>query len=255
MWYLAGMPVTTARHSKARPTATRAGRANKRRSTGETADHSSEWAPAQTLTDQAYRELEEEIATLRIPPGTIVSEALLSERFGVGRTPVREALQRLAREGLVIIMPRRGVAVSEIDVAAQLRLLEVRRELERLMVRSAVRRASKPQRKRFQEIATAMDQAARRADDLAFMRLDREFNLLLLDSAGNEFGAATLGLLHGLSRRFWYAYYKQVADLPRTAHLHATVARLIGGEDEVRAAAASDELNDYIQEFTRRTIG
>jgi DNA-binding GntR family transcriptional regulator len=143
--------------------------------------------------------------TLRIPPGTVVSEALLSERFGVGRTPVREALQRLAREGLVAIMPRRGVVVSEINVAAQLRLLEVRRELERLMVRSAVRRASQPQRKRFREIASAMDQAARRADDLAFMPLDREFNLLLLDAAGNEFGAATLGMLNGLSRRFWYA--------------------------------------------------
>jgi DNA-binding GntR family transcriptional regulator len=249
------MSVTINRRSKAGAVATRAGRANKHRNVGQAADHSSEWGPAQTLTDQAYRELEEEITTLRIPPGAIVSEALLSERFGVGRTPVREALQRLAREGLVVIMPRRGVVVSEIDVAAQLRLLEVRRELERLMVRGAVRRASKPQRKRFQEIASGMDQAARRADDLAFMRLDREFNLLLLEAAGNEFGAATLGMLSGLSRRFWYAHYKQAADLPRTAHLHATVARLIGGEDEERAAAASDALIDYIQEFARRTIG
>src|SRR5277367_6017223 len=203
------MSATTHRHSKAKAVATRAGQANKRRNAGQTADPPSEWEPAETLTDQAYRELEEEITTLRIPPGAVVSEALLSERFGVGRTPVREALQRLARQGLVVIMPRRGVVVSEIDVAAQLRLLEVRRELERLMVRGAVRRASKPQRKRFQEIASGMDQAAKRADDLAFMRLDREFNLLLLEAAGNEFGAATLGMLHGLSRRFWYAHYKQ----------------------------------------------
>jgi DNA-binding GntR family transcriptional regulator len=249
------MSATTHKHRKARAVATRAGQANKRRNAGQTADHPSEWEPAQTLTDQAYRELEEEITTLRIPPGAVVSEALLSERFGVGRTPVREALQRLARQGLVVIMPRRGVVVSDIDVAAQLRLLEVRRELERLMVRGAVRRASKQQRKRFQEIASGMDQAAKRADDLAFMRLDREFNLLLLETAGNEFGAATLGMLHGLSRRFWYAHYKQAADLPRTAHLHAAVARLIAGEDEERAAAASDALIDYTQEFTRRTIG
>ena len=249
------MSTATDRPGKARAAATRAGRANKRRSADQTADHPSEWGLAQTLTDQAYRELEEEITTLRIPPGTIVSEALLSERFGVGRTPVREALQRLARQGLVVIMPRRGVVVSEIDVAAQLRLLEVRRELERLMVRGAARRASKPQRKRFQEIAAGMDKVAKRADDLAFMRLDREFNLLLLEAAGNEFGAATLGMLSGLSRRFWYAHYKQAADLSRTAHLHAAVARLIGGGDEERAAAASDALIDHMQEFTRRTIG
>ena len=100
-----------------------------------------------------------------------------------------------------------------------------------------------------------MDEAATRADDLAFMRLDREFNLLLLRAADNEFGAATLGTLSGLSRRFWCAHYKRAADLPRTARLHAALARAIAGEDETRAAAASDELVDHIQEFTRRTIG
>jgi DNA-binding GntR family transcriptional regulator len=251
--------MSDATHKRAKPRAvgTGAGQAKKRGVAGRKVDrhHPPEWGLAQTLSDQAYRELEEEITTLRIPPGAIVSEALLSERFGVGRTPVREALQRLAREGLVVIMPRRGVVVSEIDVAAQLRLLEVRRELERVMARSAARRASQPQRKRFQEIASAMDQAAKRADGLAFMRLDREFNLLLLEAARNEFGAATLGMLNGLSRRFWYAHYKQAADLPRTARLHAAVARAIAGEDEKGAAAASDELIDYIQEFTRLTIG
>jgi DNA-binding GntR family transcriptional regulator len=251
------MSATTDARAQPRAAEARPARANRRGSAGQTADdsrHSSEWRLPQTLADQAYRELEEELTTLRIPPGAILSEAQLSERFGVGRTPVREALQRLAREGLVVIMPRRGVVVSEIDVAAQLRLLEVRRELERLMVRGAARRASKPQRKRFQQLASGMDRAARRADDLAFMRLDREFNLLLLEAAGNEFGAATLGMLSGLSRRFWYAHYKRAADLPRTARLHAAVARAIAGENEEGAAAASDELIDYIQEFTRRTI-
>src|SRR5258707_256719 len=117
---------------KPRAVGTGASRANKRGMTSPTADRgrrSSEWESPETLTDQAYRELEEEIITLRIPPGAVVSEALLSKRFGVGRTPVREALQRLAREGLVVIMPRRGVVVSEIDVSAQLRLLEARRLL------------------------------------------------------------------------------------------------------------------------------
>ena len=101
---------------------------------------------AETLTEKAYRALEEEIVTLRIPPGTVVSEAILSRRLGVGRTPVREALQRLAREWLVVIMPRRGIVVSEIDPVRQLRLLEARREIERLLARSAARRATQVQR-------------------------------------------------------------------------------------------------------------
>ena len=97
-------------------------------------------APFEMLTDRAYRLLEEEIVTLALAPGAVVSEAILSNRLGVGRTPIREALQRLAREHLVQILPRRGVIVSEIDVVKQLRLIETRRELERLLARSAARR-------------------------------------------------------------------------------------------------------------------
>src|ERR1700744_5900051 len=137
----------------------------------------------ETLTEKAYRAMEEEIVTLRTPPGTVVSEAILSRRLGVGRTPVREALQRLAREWLVVIMPRRGIVVSEIDPVRQLRVLEARREIERFLAQAAARRATRVQRLGFQAIAAGMDEAARREDDIAFMRLDRGFNLLVLGSA------------------------------------------------------------------------
>ena len=86
-----------------------------------------ELAPPQSLTDRAYAEIEELIVTLRLAPGAPLSEAELSARLGIGRTPIREALQRLARERLVAIYPRRGVIVTEINVASQLRLLETRR--------------------------------------------------------------------------------------------------------------------------------
>ncbi len=213
-----------------------------------------EFQHAETLTDRAYRELEEAIVTLRIPPGTMVSEAQLSRRLGVGRTPVREALQRLAREWLVVIMPRRGIFVSEIDVARQLRLLDARRVLERLLAQSAAGRCSQTQRAQFAGIAAGMDRAAKRSDDLSFMRLDREFNLLLLDAAGNEFAAASMGLMNGLSRRFWYLHYKKVADLPLAARLHAATARAIAEGREGKAGTASDALVDYIEAFARKTI-
>jgi DNA-binding GntR family transcriptional regulator len=211
--------------------------------------------PVETLTEKAYRALEEDIVTLGIPPGTVVSEAILSRRLGVGRTPVREALQRLAREWLVVIMPRRGIVVSEIDPLRQLRLLEVRREIERFLARSAAKRAVSAQRTRFREIASGMDQAASRTDDIAFMRLDRELNLLVLDAAGNEFAAAAMSLMNGLSRRFWYVHYKQVADLPLAARLHAGIARAIADGDPDAAGQGSDALVDYIQAFARKTIG
>ena len=106
-----------------------------------------------TLTEQAYRAIEEAIVTLDVAPGEVVSEAQLATKLGFGRTPVREALQRLARERLVRILPRRGIVVAAVDVGEQLRLLEVRREIERLVARAAARRADAAQRARFREIA------------------------------------------------------------------------------------------------------
>ena len=77
-----------------------------------------EFTPAPSLTDRAYAALEEMIVTLQLAPGTAISESDLSGHLGIGRTPIREALQRLAREKLVSIFPRRGIFVSPIDVAS-----------------------------------------------------------------------------------------------------------------------------------------
>jgi DNA-binding GntR family transcriptional regulator len=207
----------------------------------------------ESLTERAYRELEERIVTLQLAPGAVVTEASLAAMLGIGRTPIREALQRLARERLVTILPRRGILVAEENLTTELRLLELRREVERLLARSAARRAGAEQRRRFGELAAGMEQAARGSDDIGFMRLDRDFNLLMLDAARNEFAAAAMTLMHGLSRRFWYIHYRAVADLPLAARLHAEVARAVAAGDAAAAAGASDRLIDYIEAFARAT--
>jgi DNA-binding GntR family transcriptional regulator len=210
--------------------------------------------PSESLTDRAYRDLEELIVTLKLPPGAAVSESVLSRQLGIGRTPIREALQRLARERLVTILPRRGIMVSEVNVKSQLRLLELRREVERLVARSAARRAIPEERQRFHELADSFERAAHTNDDTTFMRVDREFNELCLVAARNEFAANAMSLVHSLSRRFWYIHYKQVADMPRAAKLHADEARAIASGDEKAAAEACDRLIDYVEEFTRATV-
>jgi DNA-binding GntR family transcriptional regulator len=210
--------------------------------------------PGASLADQAYRRLEEMIVTVELAPGAVLSEAALAARLGIGRTPVRESLHRLAREGLVVILPRRGIMISEIDIRAQLKLLEVRRELERLMARSAGRRAGATERAEFTVIAEGMRRAAAEADDLGFMRLDRRLNLLVAGAARNEYAAKAMALMHGLSRRFWFLHYKQVADLPLAAARHAELAEAIAAGDAARAAAASDRLLDYIEDITRAAI-
>ncbi len=193
------------------------------------------------------------IVTLKLLPGAAVSEVELSQLLGIGRTPIREALQRLARESLVAIFPRRGIIVSEINLKKQLRLLEVRREIERLIARSAARRATDEERAELRKLAARFEESAKVNDHVAFLRTDREFNSLCSTASHNEFAALAMGLMHSLSRRFWYIHYKQAADLPLTAKLHANIARAIDAGDEERAAKASDKLLDVIEKFTRNT--
>ena len=212
-------------------------------------------AGAETLTELAYRQLEEQIVTLQLKPGEFVSEYALAKTLKIGRTPIREALQRLAREGLVKILPRKGILVSDTDPRKQLLVLEARRELERLLCRVGAQRASDDQRRQFREIADGMDRAAKTNDDIAFMRLDRELNLLISEAGHNEYASGAMRFLHGHSRRFWYMHYKQAADLPLCARLHAAQARAIADGDLERAGDTSDRLIDYTETFTRATVG
>jgi DNA-binding GntR family transcriptional regulator len=99
-----------------------------------------------------------------------------------------------------------------------------------------------------------MDRSAKANDDLAFMRLDRELNLLVSEAAQNEYAARAMRFLQGHSRRFWYLHYKQTADLPLCARLHARQARAIADGDPKAAAAASYRLMDYTETFTRATV-
>jgi DNA-binding GntR family transcriptional regulator len=179
---------------------------------------------------------------------------MLSKRLGIGRTPIREALQRLARERLVTILPRRGIVVSEINVKSQLRLLELRREVERVVARAAARRASAAERERLRELAGRFERCADKADETGFMRADREFNELILEASKNEFAAGAMRLMQSLSRRFWFHHYKEAADMPETAKLHADMARAIAAADEAGAEAATGRLMAMIESFTRATV-
>ena len=213
-----------------------------------------EYVAAPSLTDRAYAEIEELVITLKLAPGSAVSEAELSSRLGIGRTPIREALHRLAREKLVAILPRRGVIVSAIDITQQLLLLELRREVERLIARSAARRASTDERAEFIELAERFGQASKANDDVAFMRVDRSFNVLCSRASHNDFAENAMSLIHSLSRRFWYAHHRVAAVMPLTATLHANIARSIASGDEERAAKASDKLLDAIEKFTKGVV-
>lgn len=206
-----------------------------------------------SLTEVAYRRLEELIVTLELRPGLAVSEKILVERLNLGRTPVREALHRLASEGLVEIMPRRGMRIAPIDLRKQVRLLETRRVLEALVARSAAVRASPEERRTLTKLADAfLTEGA--VDYRRFLKIDHSFNLAVADAADNEFAVAALGQLHGLSRRFWHYYSGHEADLPHVAQIHARIAKAISEGNPDKADTAVSAHMDYIFTFTRAIL-
>jgi DNA-binding GntR family transcriptional regulator len=200
-------------------------------------------------SDQAYEALESMITFQELAPGSLLSEAILMERTGLGRTPVREALLRLAHQGMVEVHPNRGVRVAEISVESQLQLLEVRRTLEGLAVRLATSRATPGQRETMIEVAGVLERFE--GDDIrAFAPLLKRSHGLVAAAAHNSYLLLAMGPLQGLSRRFWFAHLRDVAaELRRGADRHCAILRAVLSEDADAAAAASLQLNDYLTEF------
>ncbi|WP_332826311.1 GntR family transcriptional regulator [Ramlibacter sp.] len=211
-------------------------------------------APTRTLTQEAYRRLEEMIVTLELAPGEVVSEAILSRLLGIGTTPIREALLQLSRENLVQIIPRSGVVVTAVDVRLQLEVLETRREIDRLLARASAKRATPAERKAIAELAQVTEQSVKNGDIREFLRHDAELNVWLTRAARNSVAAGIAGPLHSVSRRFWFYHLGEDGVFQETASLHLEIIRAIAAGEADQAAAASDRLIDHLMQFTTGTL-
>ncbi len=213
------------------------------------------YKPAETLADRAYFLIEELIMTAALRPGTFVSELQLSAELGIGRTPVREALKRLEADGLVTTVPSRGIMITVVDVAQELMVLEVRRELERLLAVRAARYATSVEKSRFLELIPLMREAAENDQSEQFMRYDQEFNTLLATASRNPVLAKSIRPLRSMSRRFWYQHYSERSgSLGRGSQTHTAVMEAIVLGDEALAAKRMDILMDDVENFARATI-
>lgn len=206
-------------------------------------------------TEQAFDLLEDLIVFQELAPGTMLSESRLMELTGLGRTPVREALQQLAREHLVEIHPHRGTLVAPISTEAQLKALEVRRSVEELAVSLASQRATDHQKADMARLVD--DLLSFDSDDMrGFAILLARSHHLIASAVHNEFLTSVISSLHGPSRRFWFAHMKDRRfELRQAATLHADMLIAICAAKEEDARTASHALHAYLTEFTYRTIG
>ncbi len=202
----------------------------------------------------AHRIIEEMIVTLDLPPGSRISEQSISAELGIGRTPVREALQRLAYERTIKIQPRSGAVVSQIDFSEHFKLIELRREIERILVTRAARLADPIASRKFLDLVKRFKKAGSSNDATLFISADGEFNALLAQTADNDYAAAAMAPLQAQTRRLWYLQYREFGDVSKVSTLHADIAKAVADKNEEQARRASDALLDYVEDYTYRTI-
>jgi len=203
--------------------------------------------------DQAYDAIEVLLSTLQLEPGSPVVETDLVERTGLGRTPVREALMRMVSGGLIVQQPRRGLLVSQIDLAEYLDVIQTRRVLEALIASCSARRASADQRKQILRCAALMVKAAARGNLEEYMRADHELDRVNHLASENRSAVNCVVPLVVQCRRFWYAYQHE-GEMGEGARAHMQLAEGILSADESAAVRGANALLDYLERFARRVI-
>jgi len=190
-----------------------------------------------SLAEQAYRVLEDKLVKLELSPGSVVSESQLIQMTGLGRTPVREAMQRLAQQELFQVLPRKGLLVTPVSLSDILHVLEARRPLERVIVYRAALNARDDQRSGLASFAR--DLAIAHDDFDTFVRLDVALSDLLDVCSGNAFASAAAAPLRSHCRRFW-CYHQQRLQLSDCISAQSKMARLVARRDTAGAQKASD---------------
>lgn len=198
-------------------------------------------------TEQAFEVLQRMIEHGDLQAGSMVSESKLVELTGLGRTPIREAIQRLALGHMIRIHPSKGLEIPTITVEDQLNALEVRRDLELLAVRLACGRKTENQCAAMSGLANEL-----RSEFVLpeYTETVRETHALIIEAAHNPYLGTSILPLQALSRRFWITHIRDVQrEINRGREFHRSLLSAVSDGDVQKASAASLALNDYLVEF------
>lgn len=202
----------------------------------------------ESQAELAYVRLESLIVTLKLKPGAQVNERQLIDLAGFGRTPVREAVQRLNWQGLIAIRPRSGMEISHLDRDEHRMILEVRRQLEPMAARQVAASVSQKVRGDLIALTRDMSECSVTGDCEGFLAADKRFDLILEANCPNRFIAQALAPLRPHSRRFWFAS-SNPERLEQSVTQHVQVIRAILDGQADRAEAAMARLVDGLSDM------
>jgi DNA-binding GntR family transcriptional regulator len=191
---------------------------------------------ARSQSEEAYLQIRERIVSLDMPPGSVVIESRLREELRIGRTPIREALQRLGRENLVRSIPHRGTFVTDVNITDLARITEVRVVLEGHAARLAAERLSGADRESLSMLVEVLEDGPS-LDQRELMRLDQQIHRQIYRAARNAFLEATLEQYFNLSLRLWYLVLDREVGLREAIKEHVELLRAILAGDGERAEA------------------
>jgi DNA-binding GntR family transcriptional regulator len=198
------------------------------------------------IADRAYAQLRDSIVRLRRRPGTPLREDELMRELELGRTPLREAVKRLALEGLVEVRPRSGTYVTDVHSHDIVHIAELRAELEAQAARLAARRLDDDGRAR----AAALDAELRAIEGTtvldAYMRLDERVHRFVWEAAANPYLLDALERLWALSLRIWHLVLDHVETLPAAVHEQRALLAALSAGDARRAGA---RMRQHVQAF------
>lgn len=204
-----------------------------------------------TKAEQAAEQLEAAIINCTLKPGTVMTETEISEFLDIGRTPVREALMRLANNNMVRLS-RAGVVIPELNPITMLKLLEPRALIEKLSIEKAVERLNDYDVEQIEHVIQDL-QSLDDSDRAGFMEQLSRIHDIIAESSKNEFIAASIKTTQGLSRRFW-CYYATNQDQQFCTKLYIRKLKALAQKDQSGALAASAELLTYLQAFTKAQL-
>lgn len=186
--------------------------------------------------EQAYYAVRELIIAVDLPPGSTILEKELQARLQVGRTPLRDALQRLAQEHMVRIYPRRAIIVAKFDLKDIRQLFEMREAVESSAAALAAQRATAAQLDHLRDILEAMDQAGRDFDPIKFLDLDRAFHQAIASYSGSRFVCSATDHVLSLNRWIWNSYFSSDRNIDVKFLDHHSVMSAIEKNDGAEAA-------------------
>jgi len=203
-------------------------------------------------SEQAYLLLRDKIISLAYRPGDYLNIATLAQDTGFGRTPLNQALRRLASEGLVRIMPRKGIVVAPLSIDSAFDLIDVRIANERLCATLAAQRMHADDLVQLRRVAEAFEAAAAAKDLHALMNADRVFHETIADIAGNPLLSDILSVLHAQSQRFWAVSLSRPGHSAEVIAEHAAIVDALAAGD---AALAADNTEKHIWSFRAALMG